>query len=196
MTIFYQTSANEYYEGGRGLDTVVFTGKYNDYQINIISTNEVDVTDFGSKPNDGSDTLVSIERLDFADVTLAFDVGGAAGQGYRIYQAAFDRTPDLAGLGYWIGRLDAGLSLRDAAAGFIGSQEFRQTYGPNLSNTEFVNELYFNVLGRAGESSGLNYWVEQMAHGYSRANVLADFSESAENVGNVAPSINDGILFT
>ena len=33
---------------------------------------------------------------------LALDINGTAGQVYRLYQAAFDRKPDLVGLGYWI----------------------------------------------------------------------------------------------
>jgi hypothetical protein len=40
------------------------------------------------------------------------------GQAYRVYQAAFNRTPDLGGLGFWIGAMDKGVSLADVANGF------------------------------------------------------------------------------
>ena len=38
---------------------------------------------------------MNVERLDFSDAHLAFDVDGNAGQIYRLYKAAFARTPDL-----------------------------------------------------------------------------------------------------
>ena len=55
---------------------------------------------------DGEDTLVSVERLVFSDVTVALDLDGVGGQAYRIYKAAFDREPDSGGLGYWIAQME------------------------------------------------------------------------------------------
>jgi len=52
------------------------------------------------------DTLVSIERIQFTDGTLALDESGNAGQAYRLYQAAFGRTPDTPGLSHNLNLLD------------------------------------------------------------------------------------------
>ena len=193
--LFYNTSADETYYGGSGRDTVVFSGAGGDYDITVRSTNELYVSDFGSGANDGDDTLFSIERLEFTNGTLAFDLDGTAGQAYRIYQAAFDRTPDVGGLSYWIETLDTGVSLTSVAADFLGSAEFQQVYGRNLSDSDFISELYFNVLGRSGETSGVDYWLDELDDGVSRASVLANFSESVENVAGVAPSIAGGIWY-
>ncbi len=193
---FYSTARDETFYGGSGVDTVYFSGKGQDYTVTVYSKSELDVRDYGSYVNDGHDTLFSIERLNFSDGTLAFDTDGAAGQGYRIYQAAFDRKPDASGLGYWIRNLDKGANLVDVGAAFVASSEFRKLYGPNLSNSEFVQELYYNVLGRTGEQSGVNYWANQLYDGHTRGWVLASFSESAENVAGVASSISDGIWYT
>jgi hypothetical protein len=48
--------------------------------------------------------IKTLERRAPASATraVALDVDGAAGQAYRLYQAAFDRAPDKNGLGYWI----------------------------------------------------------------------------------------------
>lgn len=127
--------------------------------------------------------------------TLALDFDGTAGQAYRIYQAAFDRTPDTAGLSHWIKALDNGMTLQTAANGFVSSAEFQALYGPNISDEAFVGQLYQNVLGRAGEQAGIDYWGGRMAAGVSRAEVLAGFSESAENIAGVAPAIADGIWY-
>lgn len=40
--------------------------------------------------------------IKFVDTWVSFDINGPAGQVYRIYQAAFNRKPDLPGLGFWI----------------------------------------------------------------------------------------------
>ncbi len=193
---FYSTPRDETFYGGPGVDTVYFSGKGQDYTVTVYSKSEQDVRDYGNYINDGHDKLFSIERLNFSDGTLAFDTDGAAGQGYRIYQAAFDRKPDASGLGYWVRTLDNGANLVDVGADFVNSSEFRKMYGPNLSNSEFVQELYYNVLGRTGEQSGVNYWADQLSYGYTRGWVLASFSESAENVAGVAPAISDGIWYT
>ena len=73
--------------------------------------------------------------------------GGNAGVSYRIYQAAFARTPDNDGLKYWIDQVDTGTTLVDVARGFIDSQEFQSVYGTDPSNDDFVAALYRNVSG-------------------------------------------------
>ncbi|NMA97948.1 MAG: DUF4214 domain-containing protein [Phyllobacteriaceae bacterium] len=145
------------------------------------------------KPGGGTDTLISIERLEFSDGTLAFDLDGNAGMAYRIYQAAFDRTPDPLGLSYWVDAMDNGLNLYQVASGFIGSAEFASVYGSNVSNLALVEKLYQNVLGRDGEPAGIIYWESELNGGVGRDVVLAGFSESPENIAGVAPAIADGI---
>ena len=90
---------NDWIDGGAGMDTASFAGKRADYNLSsgfgYVFVAAVDGTG-------GFDTLLNIERLRFTDATLAFDTAGNAGQTYRLYQAAFNRTPDLAGLGGWI----------------------------------------------------------------------------------------------
>lgn len=185
-------SGNDYLDGGVGIDTADFMGFINQY---IIQRNSVSDKLSG---RDGSDTLVNIERLEFADGNIALDVGygETAGIAYRLYNAAFDRSPDVGGLGHWISRLDNGARLiEDVAQSFINSQEFQNSYGPNLSNNAFVTLLYNNVLDRGPDQGGLGYWNDQMAQGMTRAEVLVNFSESAENVANVATLIANGIQY-
>jgi hypothetical protein len=190
---FTDTSATEVFNGEDGLDTVHFNGAMSEYLIAPGTLQSRTVT----SPAGDQNLLLSIERLAFADGTLAFDTNGNAGQAYRIYQAAFDRTPDSGGVGYWINRIDNGESLTSVANQFIGSAEFKSLYSSNPSVHEFVSQLYLNVLGRQGEAGGQAYWESQLTSGAkSAAEVLADFSESPENVANVAPAIVDGFWYT
>ena len=74
----------------------------------------------------------------------------------------------------------AGFSLTQVAQGFIDSPEFAATYG-SLSNSDFVTQLYANVLHRAPDAEGLKFHVDLLNAGtVSRAQDLAGFSGSPE----------------
>lgn len=182
--------------GGEGLDYAVYAATVNQYRAEVNQDGRLQVTDAIALARDGVDVLESVERLRFHNGDLALDVDGVAGQAYRIYKAAFNRQPDADGLGYWISLMDGGLSLSDAAAGFIGSSEFARLYGPNPSNEQFIDLLYQNVLQRQSDQSGYDFWIQAMNSGVSRAQVLAEFSESPENQANVEPVISNGIFYT
>lgn len=177
-------------DGGTGADTVVYSGNRAQYTVTQAG-DKLEVAWGGA-----TDVLVNVERLQFADTSVAYDIDGNAGQAWRMYRAAFDRTPDNPGLGYWIKALDGHVTLRDLADSFIKSTEFAQLYGDNPSNAAFVARLYNNVLHREGEQAGVDYWVGVLDRGEARANVLANFSEGAENRAQVIGQIQNGCEYT
>ena len=178
---------NDTLDGGVGLDTAVFSGSKAGYTLTRTSSGMT-----AASAADGTDTLINIERLQFTDKTLAFDIDGNAGQAYRLYQAAFDRVPDQGGLGYWIYQMDGGMALSQVATGFINSAEFKTLYGDNPSNSAFVTLLYDNVLHRAPDAGGYAYWMNELAHGVSREEALIGFSESTENKVSLMAFSMDG----
>ncbi|MDF3414742.1 DUF4214 domain-containing protein [Sulfitobacter sp. M57] len=142
--------------------------------------------------------LTHVERIGFNDGVLALDLDGNSGQAYRLYQASFDRTPDLEGLEFWVQQLDSGaLSLEEVAEQFLTSAEFTGTYGQNdaLGDSEFIGLLYENVLERSPDAAGYDFWLGQAEQDVGRDQILVSFSESGENKQLVAPSIDDGIWF-
>jgi hypothetical protein len=176
-------------DGGAGTDSAYFSGSINQSQIQKSGNT---LTVFGI---DGTDTLVNIERIVFDDKAIAYDVDGNAGQAYRLYQAAFDRKPDLAGLGVQMNAIDVGVSLLQIAQNFINSEEFQARYGTNPSNDAFVTLLYANVLHRAPDPSGYAVQVNALNTGMSQAQLLVNFSESAENYGATLVGISNGIEY-
>ena len=191
--IFIETRGNDIVAGGAGTDAVIFDAGRSSYTINRSGA-----TDFQVTRNGATTTYSQMERLIFGDGTaVAYDASGTAGQTYRVYQAAFGRTPDQAGLSFWINSMDMGASLTSVAQGFVNSSEFKNLYGANASNTDIVAKLYQNVLGRAGERVGTDYWVNELNTGrQSVAQVLSGFAESAENQARVIGSIQNGIAYT
>ncbi|MEC3862669.1 DUF4214 domain-containing protein [Mesobacterium sp. TK19101] len=136
----------------------------------------------------GSDTVSGGAAADvlYGDSFLAAYAPGPAAQVYRLYQATLDRAPDAGGHLDWTGRIAAGdIDIRAAAGGFVNSAEFQAVYGA-LTNTQFVELLYQNVLGRAADAGGLASWVGQLGGGATRAQVVVGFSESPEFVSNTA----------
>jgi Domain of unknown function (DUF4214) len=180
-----------------GSDTVVLQGELLSNAVWLLDADGNVAVTLTQASNLTQIMLESVERIEFGDQHVAFDIEGNAGQAYRVYQAAFDRTPDKEGLGYWISALDSGFSLTGAAASFIHSQEFRDTYGSpdTVTNQQFITLLYANVLDRAPDQGGLDYWLSAMNTGFSREAMLASFSESAENKQNVIGAIDNGIEY-
>lgn len=189
-------AGNDLLAGGDDLDMASFTGQRASYSLNKSKDGQSwAITDLVG--SDGTDQLIDIERLQFKDQALALDINGTAGQVFRLYQAAFDRKPDLVGLGYWINDMDEGSSLTQVAAGFFQSPEFQKLYGTTPSNATLVGNFYQNVLHRAPDQVGYDYWLNQLNTGkISAAGVLASFCDSAENQALVASSIQNGIDYT
>lgn len=191
-------------DGGTGLDTAAFSKAKSTYTVSAKTDGGFQVSS-----TDGINTLTNIERLQFADAKVALDISGNtsaglnpagladAGQVYRLYQAAFNRAPDKPGLAYWISQADANAALVGIAGQFMtSSTEFTSKYG-NLNNHQFIDQLYQNVLHRAGEAAGVAYWYSQVdSAAQTRAQILTGFAESAENQAAVIGVIQNGIDYT
>jgi subtilisin-like proprotein convertase family protein len=181
---------NDALDGGAGIDIALLQGNLKDWTFAFSASGTV------ARQVNGADvdTLTNVERVAFEDGMLAFDTNGTAGFGYRIYQAAFDRTPDDQGLSFWVKQLDKGMSVTEVAARFIDSGEFQSMYGTGVGDDTFVTKLYQHVLQRDPDVGGKSFWLDQLNnHTYNRADVLTRFSDSAENRANVEPHIEKGI---
>jgi hypothetical protein len=105
-------------------------------------------------------------------------------QAARLYQAAFNRAPDQAGLAYWTNALKSGTPLVQIAGGFLASAEAKALYGTS-DNSALVTSFYENVLHRAPDAAGTAYWTNALNKGTATvAQVLVGFSESIENKAN------------
>ncbi|MES2295617.1 MAG: DUF1800 family protein [Pseudomonadota bacterium] len=143
----------------------------------------------------GTIVIPSGGRLVFTDMSIGYDVAGNAGIVYRLYQAAYNRVPDQVGLGFWIGAMDRNISAQAIAGGFVDSAEFIALYGANPTAEGFVARLYDNVLHRNPDLGGFTFWVAKFKAGVSKADILAAFGESGENVERVNPTIANGIRY-
>ncbi|OOY27724.1 hypothetical protein BMI90_10960 [Thioclava sp. L04-15] len=101
---------------------------------------------------------------------------------FRLYQATLGREPNLGGMVYWSEMRAEGMDFLEMVSGFVNSPEFLGTYG-NLDDEGFISLLYQNVLGRAPDSGGLTWWLDQLDSGvYTRERVVASFAQSPEMI--------------
>lgn len=113
----------------------------------------------------------------------------------RLYLAGLGRLPDRSGLQYWTRRHAAGVPLAELAQQFIVSTEFNRRYG-SPGNTAYIDVLYRNVLGRAADASGLDYWNRRLTAGtVSRAGLVVQFSESSENRTKTAAKVEASVVY-
>jgi hypothetical protein len=169
---------------------IAIPGYRSDFTIARADTGVVKVT---NKLTGEVTSYDGLKLIKFFDRYTSFDVSGGAGQVYRLYQAAFNRKPDQSGLGFWITAAQDGYSLDTISAGFIASGEFQTLYGKEVANTQFITLLYNNILHRAPEQGGYDWWVDAVNKGASRSGVLLGFSDSSENQSNLAGDMVNGI---
>ncbi|MEM9395343.1 MAG: DUF4214 domain-containing protein [Pseudomonadota bacterium] len=106
----------------------------------------------------------------------------------RLYQATLDRLPDVGGFTFWVDGLTDGMTYLSAVEGFVNSPEFQAVYG-TLTDAQFVNLLYNNVLGRDADPGGASFWEGSLAGGMSRAEVVSGFAQSAEFIDIMEPIV-------
>ncbi len=96
------------------------------------------------------------------------------------YIGVLGRDPDFAGWQYWTSQMHEGLAPLSVIADFVQSTEFQNTYG-GLNNSGFVSLVYLNLLGRAADAGGLQYWTSLLTSGaITRAGLMYEFLVSTE----------------
>ena len=150
------------------------------------------------------DHLSNITQVHFTDKTMTIAGNGSMNEYVALlYQGALGRTPDAPGLAAWqqfAATLPAAAQAEGAdglwdpagyngvasiAADFVNSTEFQTRYG-SLSNSQFITQLYTNVLDRQPDAAGLNAWVTAMNNGVTQAQALVGLADSAEAISNAA----------
>lgn len=194
-------SGNDTVVGGSGHNTIVFQGASSQYTLTPTGDG-VSLTASSLGPNGTvTDHLSNVNFLQFSDKTMVVADASLADVAL-LYQGALGRTPDTAGLIYWeniyqtlpasvqamgaygLSDVSAGYNGNlSVAAGFTNSAEFIAKYG-TLTNQQFVTNLYANVLDRAPDTAGFNYWMNALSSGQSREHVLVGFADSAEAISN------------
>ncbi len=187
-------------DGGSGLDVAWFSGTGASYAITRNADGSIRVADqrvftqvAGGSQGDGVDTLRDVESIRFADLAITTGIGAIAAsmsaptvqRVIELYVAFFNRVPDADGLSYWLTQAKNGMTINAIAEAFYGAgvQYTSLTgFSSSMTNADFVNVVYRNVLGRTegADAGGLAYWTGELASGKaSRGSLVSTMLDSA-----------------
>jgi Ca2+-binding RTX toxin-like protein len=158
----------DFFDGGLGLDTVVYSGPQERYTINKSGNRYVVSEPTGS---DDTDYLSNIERLQFSNGKVALDVeNGNAGEAAKLIGALLGPTyvKDKALAGIVINLLDQKYSSDTIANLGLATPMFLSMAGSS-SHTDFVKQVFTNVVGRAPTPSESSTYVNMLEAGTSQS---------------------------
>ncbi len=89
-----------------------------------------------------------------------------------LYAAIYKRAPDKAGYQFWT----AGSDLNATAEAFATHTQWTVDFPSTLTDAEYVDKIYLNVLNIAGDASGRAYWTDLIStKAISRTDMVAGF---------------------
>ncbi len=197
----------------RDANVVVFSGKASDYSFTPTG-DASSFTVTSASVSDRISGVTALEfgnqMVLVASQTPAAAGGISSAQVVDLYAAVLAREPDVAGLAYYEtqAKQNPQLAITDLAKNFLQSGEYIANAAHNYAQTsagdaQFITDIYTNLLHRSAES-GAVAWYQSLVvapilagavpgtAGYASAElaahaaVLADFSQSAEFLNNVA----------
>ena len=174
----------DFFDGGLGLDTVVYNGPMERYSITKSGNRYVVSEPTGS---DDTDYLANIERLQFSNGKVALDMTGNAGDAARLIGALMGPSyvKDKALAGVVIGLLDQNYSTQTIATLGLGTSTYIGLAGSS-SNEDFVKHVFKNVIGRPPVEAELQTYVGMLSAGTSQAALAVMAAETeftAEKIG-------------
>lgn len=188
--LIYGYQGNDTIDGGAGKDTVTVSNSINNYSVTKTATGYTLVDKTGSN---GTDTLLNIEAIKFSDKTINLTVQAKAASApqadvtrlVELYTAFFNRVPDADGMSFWIDAMKSGKTINqisnlfyDAGVNYSSLTGFTAT----MKNTDFINVIYKNVLGRkdGADAGGLSFWDGALNSGQaSRGTLVTNILDSA-----------------
>lgn len=143
-------AGNDTVDGGAGVDLATFVGVRSNFTV--VTTGPFAFTVSGGA--EGSDVLLGIERLQFSNAKIAFDLAGNAGNAALLVGALMgkDGLKSVSTVGSVLALLDGGQSLADLCALAVSAGVTIALAGGS-GNDLFATLLVRNLLGVADPST-------------------------------------------
>ncbi|NBS75594.1 MAG: hypothetical protein EBS66_19225, partial [Betaproteobacteria bacterium] len=140
---YVNTPSKDNFDGGPGIDTVVYDKPISNYVV-VPGVNGIEVN--SADYSEGSDWLLSIERLQFKDRGLAFDVDGHAGVAAKTLGLVFGQ--EAVSVPKYMGICLDYLDNKQLTATQLMHEALAVRLGADAQNTEkLVSFLYERLTG-------------------------------------------------
>lgn len=169
---YLNTSSKDNFDGGPGIDTVVYDKAISNYVI----TPGVNGMEVGSANySEGTDWLLNIERLQFADKGLAFDLDGRAGVAAKTLSLVFGT--DAVNVPAYVGICLDYLDNKQFSAVQLMHEALKIRLGNDAGNPEkVVSFVYERLTGVLPVQSEIDKYVGWIASGAYTADSLAVYA--------------------
>lgn len=172
------TATDDVFDGGVGLDSMVYQKSSDNYSLVRQNATTWQVTD--KVGTDGIDTLRNIERIQFPNKSIAYDLDGNAGTTAKILGAVFGKSAlsnqSYVGIGLYF--LDQGMSYESLAALALGAANV-------TSNSQVLNLLWTNVVGSQPSNADLAPYIQLLDAGMSQGQLVRLAADSAFNANSI-----------
>ena len=109
-----------------------------------------------------------------------------------LYLTLLGRQPDAAGLAGWVASMAGGTAFQQIQLGFLTSVEYQNRALRRFRS--WVYSLYADLLGRAPDAGGLDFWIGQLDAGQSLQSVANGFLQSQEYGTNIITGLYQQLL--
>ena len=169
---FLNTPSKDNFDGGPGIDTMVYDGPVSNYVV-LPGVTGIEVG--SANYSEGSDWLLGIERLQFKDKGLAFDVEGHAGIAAKTLGLVFGQ--EAVNVPKYMGICLDYLDNKQMSAVQLMHEALAVRLGADAQNTEkLVSFLYERLTGSVPIQSEKDKYVSWITSGAYTADTLAVFS--------------------
>jgi hypothetical protein len=140
---YVNTVGSDSFDGGPGVDTMVYKGASTDYALKSKSSG-LDVTRLDY--TEGSDYLQGIERIQFNDKSVAFDIDGRAGIAAKTLSLVFGK--EAVGVPAYVGICLDFLDNKSYSASQLMNEALKIRLGTKASDAgQVVDFLYERLMG-------------------------------------------------
>jgi serralysin len=169
---YVNTPSKDNFDGGPGIDTVVYDKPISNYVV-VPGVNGIEVS--SANYSEGSDWLLSIERLQFKDKGLAFDLDGRAGVAAKTLGLIFGQ--EAVSVPKYMGICLDYLDNKQMTAAQLMHEALAVRLGADAQNTEkLVSFLYERLTGMVPIQSEKDKYVGWITSGAYTADSLAVYA--------------------
>ena len=170
--LYTNTPSKDNVDGGPGIDTVVYDKPIANYVVSP-GVNGIEVS--SANYSEGSDWLLNIERLQFKDKGLAFDLEGHAGIAAKTLGLVFGQ--EAVSVPKYMGICLDYLDNKQMSAAQLMHEALAVRLGADAQNTEkLVSFLYERLTGSVPIQSEKDKYVSWITSGAYTADTLAVFA--------------------
>ncbi len=192
---YINTVGSDSFDGGPGVDTMVYSATSKDYVVKTKSAGlDVSRTDY----SEGSDFLQSIERIQFNDISMAFDVDGRAGVAAKTLSLVFGK--EAVSVPAYVGICLDFLDNKNYSAIQLMQEALKIRLGANASDAgQVVDFLYGRLMGVPPNQETKNVyvsWIVNQTHTIESLAVYASELSLNPVVADLVGLATTGLSYT